>query len=107
MTANSRPPIASAPAAVTCRHQAVREGYPLFPTRLSFERPTARSGNPAPGDLAALTWLLARLWLQHSSLERRIAAEASRPLPDSTLVGTLKRERLAVRDRIAALERGG
>lgn len=105
MTADARPPTASTPTAITCRHQALREGYRLFPTRLSFERTAAQSGNPAPRDLATVTWLLARLQVQHSGLERRIAEEAGRPRPDFTVIGALKRERLAVRDRIAALER--
>ncbi len=43
MTADARPPIASTPTAVTCRHQALREGYRLFPTRLSFERSALQS----------------------------------------------------------------
>jgi hypothetical protein len=106
MTADARPPIPSTPTAVTCRHQVLREGYRLFPTRLSFERSSLQSSAKPPEDLASLTWLLSRLWLHHSILERRIAEAAARPRPDSAALSALKRERLAVRDRIAALERG-
>ncbi len=106
MTADARPPIASTPTAVTCRHQALREGYRLFPTRLSFERRALQSSVKPPEDLASLTWLLSRLWLHHSALERRIVEAAARPRPDAAALGVLKRERLAARRRIAALERG-
>ncbi len=105
MNADARPPTTSTPAAITCRHQALREGYRLLPTRLSFERTAARSANPASRGLATIAWLLTRLQVQHSGLERRIAEEAGRPRPDATVLGALKREKLAVRDRIAALER--
>jgi len=105
MNADARPSTASTPATITHRDQALREGRRLFPTRLSFERTAARPGNPAPRDLASVAWLLARLQVQHSGLERRIAEEAGRPQPDFTVVGALKRERLALRDRIAALKR--
>ena len=106
MTADARPPTASRPTAITCHHQALREGYRLFPTRLSFERSAPQSSDKPPQVLASLTWLMSRLWLHHSVLERRIAEAAARPRPDSAALGVLKRERLAVRDRIAALERG-
>jgi len=106
MTADALSPATSTPTAITCRHQALREGYRLFPTRLSFERTAAQSGNPAPRNLASVTRLLARLQVEHSGLERRIAEEAGRPRPDFTVIDALKRERLAVRDRMAALERG-
>lgn len=88
------------------RHQALREGCRLFPTRLTFERTAAQPRKPPRRDLAALTWLLARLQVRHSELERRITQDAGRPRPDVTIISALRRERLAVRDRLVALQHG-
>lgn len=47
--------------------------------------------------------LLGRLAERHADLERRIAAERARPMPDQLLIRRLTRERLLARDRMAAL----
>jgi len=106
MSADARPLTASAPAAVAYRPPHSQEGYRLFPTRLSFERPSRRSGDPALATSTTRFWLLTRLRILHAGLERRIAEEAARPRPDTAAIGALKRERLAVRDRMAGMERG-
>lgn len=48
-------------------------------------------------------WLKGHLAERQADLERRIAAERARPLPDEALIRRLTRERLLARDRIAAL----
>jgi hypothetical protein len=58
------------------------------------------------GGDAGRVWLLSRLWVQHATLEHRIAEEAARPRPDAELLHALKREKLGIRDRIASMERG-
>ena len=47
--------------------------------------------------------LLGRLAERSVDLERRIAEERSRPIPDELLIRRLTRERLLARDRMAAL----
>lgn len=39
---------------------------------------------------------------KHATLDRRIAAETQRPMPDQTLLGELKRRKLRVKEEIAA-----
>lgn len=74
----------------------------LFPTRLG-PPPRPREGAAHAPPSAARVWLLARLWVRHAELERRVADAARRA--DPAALRALKAERLAVRDRIAALER--
>ncbi|GGG29711.1 hypothetical protein GCM10010964_17020 [Caldovatus sediminis] len=57
-------------------------------------------------DSPARSWLLDRLTERHAELERALAEEMERPRPDEATVRRIKREKLAVRDRIAAIERG-
>jgi hypothetical protein len=47
--------------------------------------------------------LLGRLAERHADLERLIAEERARPVPDELLIRRLSRERLLARDRMAAL----
>jgi len=54
----------------------------------------------------ARSWLLERLSDRHAELERALAEEMERPMPDDTALRRIKREKLSVRDRIAAIERG-
>ncbi len=54
----------------------------------------------------ARSWLLERLSDRHAELEAALAAEMGRPLPDETALRRIKREKLVLRDRIAAIERG-
>lgn len=42
---------------------------------------------------------------EHSALDNKLRGELARPAPDLVTVGRLKREKLAVKDRIAALDR--
>ena len=53
----------------------------------------------------ARSWLIERLVARHAELERALEAELARPRPDDIAVRQIKREKLLVRDRIAALER--
>lgn len=105
MTADVRLAIAPLLATPIGRNGAAQRQERLFPSRLVMRQPPARASHSAPGDLATRTWLLARLWFQHASLERRIVEEAARPRPDAAELGALKRARVAVRDRIAVIER--
>ncbi|TKD50295.1 YdcH family protein [Sphingomonas baiyangensis] len=45
---------------------------------------------------------LSALEAKHATLDRRIAAEAQRPLPDQSVLGELKRQKLRVKEEIAA-----
>ncbi|WP_237213648.1 DUF465 domain-containing protein [Falsiroseomonas oryziterrae] len=47
--------------------------------------------------------LMGRLAERKADLERRIAAERARPVPDQGLIRRLTRELLLARDRLAAL----
>ena len=40
---------------------------------------------------------------KHSKLERALAEEEARPLPDSIAIKSLKRKKLAIKDELAAL----
>ncbi|WP_315760892.1 YdcH family protein [Sphingomonas sp. Y38-1Y] len=40
---------------------------------------------------------------KHATLDRRIAAERQRPLPDQALLGELKRHKLRVKEEIASI----
>lgn len=51
--------------------------------------------------------LIARLKAKHAELEGRITEELTRPRPDFRALHALKRERLALKDRLAALARTG
>jgi hypothetical protein len=42
---------------------------------------------------------------KHASLERAIAEENSRPLPNDDTISDLKRQKLRIKDEIYALER--
>jgi hypothetical protein len=42
---------------------------------------------------------------KHASLESQIQQEEARPRPDDTLINELKRQKLRIKDEIAALER--
>jgi hypothetical protein len=41
---------------------------------------------------------------EHAQLEARLDEEAHRPLPDEVLIKEIKREKLRIKDQIAALE---
>jgi hypothetical protein len=43
---------------------------------------------------------------RHSALESELANEDRRPCPNEAVVGRLKREKLRLKDEIAALDRG-
>lgn len=47
----------------------------------------------------------AALDARHAALEARIAAEAQRPAPDSGALARLKREKLRVKEELAAVTR--
>lgn len=104
MTANARPPSAPLPASLAAYAAPFVGQVRLFPLRLGPARPRAHA-SAMPGGDAGRVWLLSRLWTQHARLECRIAEEAARPRPDADTLRALKREKLAVRDRIALLER--
>lgn len=59
-----------------------------------------------PLNSPARAWLLDRLSARHAELERALLAETARPVPDDAALRRLKREKLLIRDRIAAIERG-
>jgi len=40
---------------------------------------------------------------RHSELEDRLEDETARPLPDSSLIATLKRQKLAIKDEMARM----
>jgi len=42
---------------------------------------------------------------RHATLEAKIAAEIHRPLPDDDAISAMKREKLWIKDQIAAMER--
>ncbi len=72
---------------------------PNHSTRL-YERPSAR------GDLQeenAMNPLLSILKIRHSRLERLLRKEMACPHPDALRIQTLKRKKLAIKDRIVAL----
>lgn len=76
----------------------------LFPTRLGL-RAARPADAPEDAPSAAQVWLLARLWVRHGELERRLAALLREDAPDAGALAALRRERLAVRDRIGRLSR--
>lgn len=43
------------------------------------------------------------LHLKHAGLERRIQQEMSRPLPDNTVIQTLKKRKLRIKEELAHL----
>jgi len=104
MTADARAPFTPVSADMAASIGSLGDRPRLFPSRLGPARRHALPGNIPIGD-AGRVWLLSRLWVQHAGLEHRIAEEAARPRPDAEVLGALKREKLATRDRIASLER--
>ncbi len=48
---------------------------------------------------------LESLKVRHAGLEAQIAEEVKRPHPDDTVIHTLKKEKLKLKDEIARLER--
>jgi hypothetical protein len=46
---------------------------------------------------------LTALETKHATLDRRIATESQRPLPDQALLGELKRKKLRVKEEIQAI----
>ncbi|MDT8757659.1 YdcH family protein [Sphingomonas psychrotolerans] len=44
---------------------------------------------------------LAALNAKHSTLDRRIAAESQRPLPDHLLIAELKKQKLRVKEELS------
>ncbi|MGG5809565.1 DUF465 domain-containing protein [Falsiroseomonas sp. CW058] len=55
------------------------------------------------GSIASGGTLLGRLSERHADLERLIATERARAIPDEGLIRRLSREKLLARDRMAAL----
>ena len=56
------------------------------------------------GDERELREELARLRAEHRDLDAEIAAEEARSLPDQLHIQRLKRRKLALKDRITAIE---
>lgn len=48
---------------------------------------------------------ISALQAKHSGLDRRIAAETARPLPDMSLVAALKKQKLKIKEALAPLMR--
>lgn len=46
---------------------------------------------------------LTALETKHATLDRRIAVESQRPMPDQALLGELKRRKLRVKEEIQAI----
>jgi len=105
MTADARPNFTPASADLAARIGSLGDRPRLFPSRLGSAPRHARPGDIPTGD-AGRVWLLSSLWVQHANLERRIAEEEVRPRPDAEVLRARKCEKLALRDRIASLERG-
>ena len=55
---------------------------------------------------ASIDERIAILRLRHQELERVIEEEQQRPLPDDPLIKNLKRRKLRIKDKIAAIENG-
>ncbi len=49
---------------------------------------------------------ISSLRLRHKELDRIIKDEQQRPLPDDSLIKNLKRQKLRIKDKIAAIEIG-
>lgn len=47
---------------------------------------------------------VAALRTQHATLESQIEEELSRPHPDDALIGTLKKQKLRIKDELAVLD---
>lgn len=43
------------------------------------------------------------LQIRHSELEARLESESSRPMPDTSLIATLKRQKLAIKDEMSRM----
>ena len=48
---------------------------------------------------------ISALQAKHTGLDRRIAAEIARPMPDISLLATLKKQKLRLKEAIASLTR--
>ncbi|CAH0498635.1 YdcH family protein [Novosphingobium sp. CECT 9465] len=46
---------------------------------------------------------ISALQMKHAGLERQIQSEMTRPLPDETLVATLKRKKLKIKEELSRL----
>ena len=46
---------------------------------------------------------IAALQTQHAGLDRQIAEESQRPLPDSALIARLKKEKLWIKEELSGL----
>lgn len=55
------------------------------------------------GGSASGGYLMHRLTERQADLERQIAVERARPMPDEALIRRMSRERLLAKDRLAAL----
>ena len=55
---------------------------------------------------ASIDERIATLRLRHQELDRVIEEEQQRPLPDDPLIKNLKRRKLRIKDKIAAIENG-
>jgi hypothetical protein len=48
---------------------------------------------------------ISALQAKHSGLDQRIADESARPLPDTSLVASLKKQKLKIKEALASLLR--
>ena len=48
---------------------------------------------------------MSALQAKHTGLDRQIAAEGARPMPDDSLLATLKKQKLRIKEAIASLTR--
>jgi hypothetical protein len=62
------------------------------------------AGMTTTPDTSELRELLARLIAEHRELDSQIVAVESQPAPDQLTVKRLKKRKLALRDRITAVE---
>jgi hypothetical protein len=103
MTADARPlPV---PASLATPVHALAERSRLFPKRLRATPLRAQASEALLPAETERAWLLSRLMVQHVGLEHQIREEAARPHPDAEMLRSLKRAKLLICDRIAALGR--
>jgi hypothetical protein len=55
------------------------------------------------GEKLPLNQRILSLQEQHSQLEKALAEQEARPMPDSLAIASLKRRKLAIKDELAAL----
>ncbi len=48
---------------------------------------------------------ISALQAKHSGIDRQIAAEAARPMPDTSLIATLKKQKLRLKEALSGLVR--